>query len=178
MRENDIVQDFLVESSENLDRLDRDLVELEKNPRDKNALAACSVPSTPSRALWISWVQQVGKRSHMLARTFSPGCATANSRSKSPNHHRLLGMVDAVRQMLREIHLQARMGRSIIQSCAKLLTRLQTPGSEPATGTAASRGAPGGRKGRGGFGSCSAACLRAADSGCEPRDTAPEKPCA
>ena len=39
MSDNDIVQDFLVESSENLDRLDRDLVGLEKNPRDKDALA-------------------------------------------------------------------------------------------------------------------------------------------
>ena len=39
MSDSDIVQDFLVESSENLDRLDRDLVGLEKNPRDKDALA-------------------------------------------------------------------------------------------------------------------------------------------
>jgi chemotaxis protein histidine kinase CheA len=31
MSNDDIVQDFLVESAENLDRLDRDLVGLEKN---------------------------------------------------------------------------------------------------------------------------------------------------
>jgi two-component system chemotaxis sensor kinase CheA len=39
MSENEIVKDFLVESHENLDRLDRDLVGLEKNPKDKDALA-------------------------------------------------------------------------------------------------------------------------------------------
>src|SRR5712692_8925747 len=39
--ENDgeIVKEFLVESYENLDRLDRDLVGLEKNPHDAEALA-------------------------------------------------------------------------------------------------------------------------------------------
>src|SRR5206468_5401547 len=39
MSDSDIVKDFLVESYENLDRLDRDLVGLEKNPKDKEALA-------------------------------------------------------------------------------------------------------------------------------------------
>jgi two-component system chemotaxis sensor kinase CheA len=37
--DSDIVKDFLVESYENLDRLDRDLVGLEKNPTDRDALA-------------------------------------------------------------------------------------------------------------------------------------------
>src|SRR5260370_37167385 len=37
--DSDIVKDFLVESYENLDRLDRDLVGLEKNPEDRDALA-------------------------------------------------------------------------------------------------------------------------------------------
>ncbi len=39
MSDSDIVQDFLVESYENLDRLDRELVGLEKNPKDRDALA-------------------------------------------------------------------------------------------------------------------------------------------
>jgi two-component system chemotaxis sensor kinase CheA len=39
MSESEIVKDFLVESYENLDRLDRDLVGLEKNPQDQAALA-------------------------------------------------------------------------------------------------------------------------------------------
>jgi chemotaxis protein histidine kinase CheA len=40
MSESDIVQDFLVESYENLDRLDRELVGLEKNPHDRDALGS------------------------------------------------------------------------------------------------------------------------------------------
>jgi two-component system, chemotaxis family, sensor kinase CheA len=52
MSDTDIVQDFLVESSENLDRLDRDLVGLEKNPKDKAALAGVfSNQSTINKAI-------------------------------------------------------------------------------------------------------------------------------
>src|SRR5260370_923764 len=40
MSDSDIVQDFLIESYENLDRLDRELVGLEKNPHDDAALAS------------------------------------------------------------------------------------------------------------------------------------------
>ncbi len=42
MSDSDIVKDFLVESYENLDRLDRDLVGLENNPSDRDALAGVS----------------------------------------------------------------------------------------------------------------------------------------
>ena len=37
---DDIVKEFLVESGENLDRLDRDLITLEKNPNDREILAS------------------------------------------------------------------------------------------------------------------------------------------
>ncbi len=40
MGESDIVKDSLIESDENLDRLDRELVGLEKSPEDKDSLAA------------------------------------------------------------------------------------------------------------------------------------------
>ena len=35
-----IITEFLIESHENLDRLERDLVELEKNPTEKETLAS------------------------------------------------------------------------------------------------------------------------------------------
>jgi two-component system chemotaxis sensor kinase CheA len=38
--DSDIVQDFLVESYENLDRLDRELVGLEKDPNDREVLGS------------------------------------------------------------------------------------------------------------------------------------------
>ena len=37
---DDIVKEFLVESYRNLDRLDRDLITLEKNPNDREVLAS------------------------------------------------------------------------------------------------------------------------------------------
>src|ERR1700685_4147389 len=40
MSDADIVKEFLAESYENLDRLDRELVGLEKNPQDRDALAS------------------------------------------------------------------------------------------------------------------------------------------
>ncbi|MGD0511693.1 MAG: Hpt domain-containing protein, partial [Terriglobales bacterium] len=40
MSDSDIVKEFLVESYENLDRLDRELVGLEKNPNDRDALSS------------------------------------------------------------------------------------------------------------------------------------------
>jgi len=40
MSANDIIQEFLSESGENLDRLDRELVDLETNPQDRSTLAS------------------------------------------------------------------------------------------------------------------------------------------
>ena len=37
---NELVKEFLVESYENLDRLDRDLVTLEKDPQNRDGLAS------------------------------------------------------------------------------------------------------------------------------------------
>jgi chemotaxis protein histidine kinase CheA len=49
-RMDDVVKDFLVESYENLDRMDRDFVELEKNP-SKEILQNIFRPFTLSKAL-------------------------------------------------------------------------------------------------------------------------------
>ena len=37
---DDLIKEFLIESHENLDRLERDLVELEKDPHDKETLSS------------------------------------------------------------------------------------------------------------------------------------------
>ena len=52
---DDIVKDFLVESNENLDQLDRDLVTLEKDPTARDVLASIFEPFTPSRVQADSW---------------------------------------------------------------------------------------------------------------------------
>src|SRR5580693_2683194 len=103
MNDSDIVKDFLVESYENLDRLDRDLVELEKNPQDRDALAGIfrTIHTIKGTCGFLGFnklekVAHVGE--NLLTRlrdgqlTLNPACTTA-----------LLSMVDAVRQMLKEI---------------------------------------------------------------------------
>jgi two-component system, chemotaxis family, sensor kinase CheA len=102
MSDSDIVQDFLVESSENLDRLDRDLVGLEKNPRDKDALAGVfrtihTIKGTCG-FLGFSKLEKVAHVGENLLTRLRDGQLTLNPEITTA----LLGMVDAVRQMLKE----------------------------------------------------------------------------
>ena len=103
MNDSDIVKDFLIESYENLDRLDRDLVGLEKNPEDEQALAGVfrTIHTIKGTCGFLAFnkleaVAHVGE--NLLTRlrdrqlVLTPEITTA-----------LLSMVDAVRQMLREI---------------------------------------------------------------------------
>jgi two-component system, chemotaxis family, sensor kinase CheA len=126
MSENDIVKDFLVESYENLDRLDRDLVGLEKNPKDKEALAGVfrTIHTIKGTCGFLSFnklekVAHVGEDLLTLLRdgqlTLNPEITTA-----------LLGMVDTVRQMLREIESTGRDGEVDYPELRETLTRLQT----------------------------------------------------
>src|SRR5579863_10553338 len=126
MSEGDIVQDFLVESYENLDRLDRDLVGLEKNPKDKDALAGVfrTIHTIKGTCGFLGFtklekVAHVGENLLTLLRdgqlTLNPEITTA-----------LLGMVDAVRQMLKEIQSTGHDGDVDYPELRETLTRLQT----------------------------------------------------
>ena len=127
MNDSDIVKDFLVESYENLDRLDRDLVELEKNPQDRAALATIfrtihTIKGTCGflgfSASWKKW------------RTSEKTCWTRlrdGQLSLTPEiTTALLGMVDAVRQMLAEIEASGQEGERDDSALIATLTRLQS----------------------------------------------------
>ncbi len=129
MSDSDIVQDFLVESYENLDRLDRDLVGLEKNPQDRDALAGVfrTIHTIKGTCGFLGFnklekVAHVGE--NLLTRlrdgqlTLTPEITTA-----------LLGMVDAVRQMLKEIASTGQDGDADYPELRETLTRLQAPAS-------------------------------------------------
>ncbi|MFZ0797045.1 MAG: chemotaxis protein CheW [Terriglobales bacterium] len=127
MSESDIVKDFLVESYENLDRLDRDLVGLEKNPKDKEALAGVfRTIHTIKGACGFLGFSKLEKVAHMgenlLTRLrdgqkiLTPEITTA-----------LLGMVDAVRQMLGSIETSGGEGERDDSKLIATLTRLQQP---------------------------------------------------
>ena len=128
MSESDIVQDFLVESYENLDRLDRELVGLEKNPQDRNALAGVfrTIHTIKGTCGFLGFsklekVAHVGE--NLLSRlrdgqlALTPEITTA-----------LLSMVDAVRQMLKAIESSGHDGQEEYPELRDRLTRLQ--GSE------------------------------------------------
>ncbi len=124
MSDSDIVQDFLVESSENLDRLDRDLVGLEKNPRDKEALAGVfrtihTIKGTCG-FLGFSKLEKVAHVGENLLTRLRDGHLTLNPELTTA----LLGMVDAVRQMLKEIQATGQDGEEDYPELRETLTRL------------------------------------------------------
>jgi len=87
MSDLEIVKEFLVESYENLDRLDRDLIALEKDPATRRSWPACSHHSHHQRNLGLSGVSPVGAVTHvgenLLAR-LRDGLLTLNARSRPP----------------------------------------------------------------------------------------------
>jgi two-component system chemotaxis sensor kinase CheA len=125
--ESDIVKDFLVESYENLDRLDRELVGLEKNPDDREALASVfrTIHTIKGTCGFLGFnkleaVAHVGE--NLLTRlrdrqlTLTPEITTA-----------LLSMVDAVRQMLGQIEVSSQEGERDDSVLIATLTRLLLP---------------------------------------------------
>jgi two-component system chemotaxis sensor kinase CheA len=125
MSDDDIVKEFLVESHENLDRLDRDLVGLEKNPRDKDALAGVfrTIHTIKGTCGFLSFnkLEKVAHVGENLLTRLRDGQLTLNPEITTA----LLGMVDAVRQMLKEIESTGKDGEIDYPELREKLTRLQ-----------------------------------------------------
>src|SRR3981189_2735591 len=127
--DGDIVKDFLVESYENLDRLDRDLVGLEKNPHDRDALAGVfrtihTIKGTCG-FLGFNKLEKVAHVGENLLTRLRDGQLTLNPELTTA----LLGMVDAVRQMLKEIQSTGQDGEIDYPELRENLTRLQQVGA-------------------------------------------------
>lgn len=132
MSDSDIVKDFLVESYENLDRLDRDLVGLEKNPHDRDALAGVfrtihTIKGTCG-FLGFNKLEKVAHVGENLLTRLRDGKLTLNPQITTA----LLGMVDAVRQMLKEIQSTGQDGEDDYPELRESLTRLQQGEAVPA----------------------------------------------
>jgi two-component system, chemotaxis family, sensor kinase CheA len=127
MSESEIVKDFLIESYENLDRLDRDLVDLEKNPEDTNALAAVfrTIHTIKGTCGFLGFgkLEKVAHIGESLLTLLRDGKLMLNPERTTA----LLGMVDAVRQMLKEIESTGHDGENDYPELRERLTRLQTP---------------------------------------------------
>jgi two-component system chemotaxis sensor kinase CheA len=131
MSDAEIVREFLVESYENLDRLDRDLVTLEENPGDRQILAGIfrTIHTIKGTSGFLAFnrleaVTHVGE--NLLARLrdgllqLRPEITTA-----------LLAMVDAVRQMLGNIEANGNEGERDDRQLLARLTELQAADARP-----------------------------------------------
>jgi two-component system chemotaxis sensor kinase CheA len=132
---DDIVREFLVESNENLDQLDRDLVALEKDPKAENILASIfrtihTIKGT-SGFLGFSKLESVTHVGESLLSKMRDGELLLNAEITSG----LLVMVDAVREMLANIEATGQEGDRDYQALIESLTCLQssTPETTPAT---------------------------------------------
>jgi two-component system chemotaxis sensor kinase CheA len=134
MSDSDIVKDFLQESYENLDRLDRELVGLEKDPRDKDALAsvfrAIHTIKGTCGFLGFDKLEKVAHVGENLLTCLRDGQLVLNPEITTG----LLSMVDAVREMLQEIESTGKDGESTYPELLQTLARLQE--------TAANQSAP------------------------------------
>src|SRR6185369_6713434 len=121
---DDVVKEFLVESYENLDRLDRELVVLEKNPNDKNVLSSIfrTIHTIKGTSGFFGYnklesVAHVGENLLSKLRdgklSITPDIANA-----------LLILVDAIRQMLACVEKEGNCGTRDFTELIELLKSL------------------------------------------------------
>jgi two-component system, chemotaxis family, sensor kinase CheA len=150
MSDSYIVKDFLQESYENLDRLDRELVGLEKNPRDTDALASVfrTIHTIKGTCGFLGFdkLEKVAHVGENLLTRLRDGKLLLNPEITTG----LLSMVDAVRQMLKEIESTGQDGDDTYPELLQTLAGLQESGSNgsptavvaPTAPTAATKSAP------------------------------------
>src|SRR5271166_2344398 len=125
MSDLEIVKEFLIESYENLDRLDQELIALEKNPNDRQILASIfrTIHSIKGTSGFLAF-NKLGALTHvgesLLAR-LRDGQLVLNLEITTA----LLAMVDAVRQMLASIEATGAEGERDDSQLIAALTRLQ-----------------------------------------------------
>jgi len=139
---DDIVKEFLVESGENLDRLDRDLITLEKNPNDREILASIfrTIHTIKGTSGFLAF-NQLGAVTHVgesLLGRLRDGQLDLDREITNA----LLAMVDAVRQMLASIEASGGEGERDDSGLISRLTGLQKAPEAPAETPAESEVAP------------------------------------
>ncbi|HTW57770.1 MAG TPA: chemotaxis protein CheW [Terriglobales bacterium] len=122
---DEIVKDFLIESGENLDRLDQELVKLESDPRAKELLASIfrTIHTIKGSAGFLGFLrlQRVAHAGENLLSRLRDGVLALTGEVTSG----LLAMVDAVRNMLSEIQATEHDGENDYPELLELLQRLQ-----------------------------------------------------
>ncbi len=130
---DEIVKEFLVESTENLEQLDRDLVALESNSADREKLASIfrtihTIKGTCG-FLGFSKLEKVAHAGESLLSRLRDGVLVLVPEITTG----LLSMVDAVREMLANIEVSESEGNGDYASLIDKLTLLQTSVITPAS---------------------------------------------
>jgi len=124
-----VVKEFLVESYENLDQLDRDLVELEKDPQNRDRLSSVfrtihTIKGTCG-FFGFSKLESVTHVGENLLSRLREGLLLLDPERTSA----LLALLDAVRAMLANIESTGSDGNGDYQELIQRLTRLQEAGA-------------------------------------------------
>ena len=139
---DEIVKDFLIESNENLDRLDQELVKLESDPSSKELLASVfrTIHTIKGSCgfLGFSRLEKLAHAGESLLSRLRDGQLTLNAEITSG----LLAMVDAVRRMLACIQASEHDGEDDYAPLIELLAQLQKeqvtePSPEPSAQSSA-----------------------------------------
>jgi two-component system chemotaxis sensor kinase CheA len=137
---DEIVRDFLIESSENLDRLDQELVKLESEPSSQELLASIfrTIHTIKGSCGFLGFAQleKVAHAGESLLSRLRDGKVTLTEKMTSG----LLTMVDAVRHMLGEIEATEHDGENDYPELREELKRLQSgPGGDKSEATAGTK---------------------------------------
>ncbi len=137
---DEIVKDFLVESYENLDQLDQDLVALEQDPGNREILASVfrTIHTIKGTCGFLDFgkLEKVAHVGENLLSKLRDGELELDANRTSA----LLTMIDAIRSMLSHIEDDGSEGDADYGNLIDLLTNLQQTGSGPeAAGTAPGR---------------------------------------
>src|SRR6266581_7375459 len=141
---DDLVRDFLVESGENLDRLDQELVQLESDPSSRDLLSSIfrTIHTIKGSCGFLGFakLEKVAHAGESLLSRLCDGKLSLNAEITSG----LLAMVDAVRKMLAEIKTTEQDGKEdyagLIENLARLLQ--QDVGATPAAAAAGGQPEP------------------------------------
>jgi two-component system, chemotaxis family, sensor kinase CheA len=129
----EIINEFLVESYENLDQLDQNLIDLEQNPGDTNILSSIfrTIHTIKGTCGFIGFtkLESVAHVGESLLSKLRDGVLDLDP----PRTSALLAMVDAIRQMLSCIEADRNEGSVDYSELVETLTRLQSEesSSEP-----------------------------------------------
>ncbi len=139
---DDIVKDFLIESRENLDRLDQELVSLESDPKSKDLMASIfrTIHTIKGSCgfLGFSRLEKVAHTGESLLSKLRDGVLSLNADITSG----LLAMVDAVRRMLNEIQSTESDGENDYAELLERLKSLQSPAIDIAVASENEKAAP------------------------------------